>query len=261
VKEVWFKGQHTDIGGGAPPPKSLDCNPEWLKKNNPPSSSLPILDSLGGTSKSKRDAPPGPSTPLLSYPNGLPKDQSGGLSNSVASPAGSLDVDGKVRGASPPNYATLSNIALRWMVRQCLLADVDIVFNQQTLACYRHEKVGVLEVNPSTKSAKLDACDIIHTPYDAMNAGANRLLWHFLEFWPAWRQVQNGMMECNQGRHIQEELPAWLTKFNAGLTSVVGSLWGVLRSWVPKLLKAEQVEVPQKTKGLSMEIGSDSFLE
>jgi hypothetical protein len=125
VKEVWFKGQHTDIGGGAPPPE------------------LPA------------DAP-------------------------------------KPKIGDPPNFSKLSNITLRWMVRQCLHADANIIFDQQTLECYRDSQVGVLEKDPWTtptgliEQAALDKQDIDHIPYDAME---DHPMWRILEYIPTYRQV------------------------------------------------------------------------
>lgn len=132
VQEVWFKGGHTDVGGGAPvPPYS-----------------------------------PGQSS-----------------------------------------QSTLSNIALRWMIRQCLELDTGIIFDHRALRTYRDEKV--LEVRPSVKddngnyipkpdfesrllkaSAALDCEDIVYKPYDAM--GWN-LGWNALELLPvAERTTETG---------------------------------------------------------------------
>ncbi|KAF8600928.1 hypothetical protein BDV93DRAFT_422145, partial [Ceratobasidium sp. AG-I] len=65
VQEVWFKGGHTDVGGGAPIPTRSTSTPSAK--------------------------PPGP-------------------------------------------QSTLSNIALRWMVRQCLELNTGIIFDHRALA-------------------------------------------------------------------------------------------------------------------------------
>ncbi|KAG9087763.1 hypothetical protein FRC06_002373, partial [Ceratobasidium sp. 370] len=117
--EVWFKGQHTDIGGGA-----------------------------------------------------VPK-----------------------REPSKPGQSMLSNISLRWMVRQCFAIDAGIIFDHRVLKKYRDAKV--LEPRPPRGkhesaveyeqrllqlSADLDRVDITYTPYDAMREYWS---WNLLEFLPS----------------------------------------------------------------------------
>ena len=74
VREVWFKGQHCDIGGGADEPKS----------------------------KAKR---------------------------------------------TPPDCSRLSNITLRWMIRQCMEADTIVVYDHRAMDKYRGPAKMVLESN------------------------------------------------------------------------------------------------------------------
>ncbi|KAF8594721.1 hypothetical protein BDV93DRAFT_611738 [Ceratobasidium sp. AG-I] len=71
VREVWFKGQHCDIGGGADEPK----------------------------------------------------------------------------GKETPNCSRLSNIPLRWMVRQCIEADTIVVYDHRAMSKYRSSAKMVLESN------------------------------------------------------------------------------------------------------------------
>ncbi|KAG9076960.1 hypothetical protein FS749_011201, partial [Ceratobasidium sp. UAMH 11750] len=123
--EVWFKGQHTDIGGGA-----------------------------------------------------VPKRQPGG----------------------EQDQSMLSNISLRWMVRQCFATDTGIIFDHRVLKKYRNAKV--LEERPPRGkdesaleyenrllrlSEELDKQDIKYTPYDAMK---EYWAWHFLEFLPTSKPTQ-----------------------------------------------------------------------
>lgn len=124
VQEVWFKGGHTDVGGGAPMPK---------------------------------------------------------------------------RTAGQHEHSLLSNIPLRWMVRQCLELDTGILFDCQSLLDYRMWRV--LEERPMKEaqsredfeqellanSAELDKVDITHETYDAMK---NSLGWKMLEYWPSSKPTQ-----------------------------------------------------------------------
>ncbi|KAG8776749.1 hypothetical protein FRC12_000709 [Ceratobasidium sp. 428] len=129
VLEVWFKGQHTDIGGGAVPP----------------------------------------------------------------------------RDPTKPPQGMLSNISLRWMVRQCFAIDTGIIFDHRVLQKYRDAKV--LEPRPPREkaesamdyerrllqlSADLDRLDIGYAPYDAMREHWG---WHLLEFLPSAKptQTQKGL--------------------------------------------------------------------
>lgn len=185
MREVWFKGQHCDIGGGADEPKA----------------------------KEKR------------------------------------------KDGAPPDCSRLSNIPLRWMVRQCIEADTIVVYDHQAMAKYRSPAKMVLESNkireemigkeelqrkklareaPIKKeeakinlsesehaeekirnvnerkkgyaaekrtsmsivkesrrgalfeSALLDRRDIIHQPFDAMDEHPS---WHLLEYWPLPRRI------------------------------------------------------------------------
>ncbi|QRV98491.1 choline transport protein [Ceratobasidium sp. AG-Ba] len=124
VLEVWFKGGHTDIGGGA-----------------------------------------------------VPK-----------------------RNCASDNQSLLSNIALRWMVRQCFAVDTGIVFDHRMLKAYREAKV--LEERPTKGdketaiayeqrllqlSANLDKIDIGYQPYDAMRGVP---AWNLLEFLPSAKPTQ-----------------------------------------------------------------------
>ncbi|KAF8595457.1 hypothetical protein BDV93DRAFT_548796 [Ceratobasidium sp. AG-I] len=190
VREVWFKGQHTDVGGGADKPTTADD----------------------------------------------PKHP----------------------------YSRLSNIPLRWMVRQCLEADTIAVFDHNTMQQYRDSNNRVLEnieerekelrvdelrqkndaenklilefkkqskterelaerkiekdkaleedhaaekekarvtveklkVASLVESAKLDRIDIQHQPFDAMK---KHRIWHLLEYLPLKRRVpkKEGYDETN----------------------------------------------------------------
>ncbi|KAF8600419.1 hypothetical protein BDV93DRAFT_559397 [Ceratobasidium sp. AG-I] len=131
VQEVWFKGGHTDVGGGAPIPK---------------------------------------------------------------------------RTADQSEQSLLSNITLRWMVRQCLELDTGIIFDCQSLHNYRMWQV--LEERPMKpgqsksdfeqelleRSAELDKKDIVYEPYDARKG---QIGWNVLEFWPSWKPTQrvNGLAD------------------------------------------------------------------
>ncbi|KAF8595456.1 hypothetical protein BDV93DRAFT_548795 [Ceratobasidium sp. AG-I] len=190
VREVWFKGQHTDVGGGAP---------QKTPKNTAHS-----------------------------------------------------NLQGGSNGETPPPFTMLSNISLRWMIRQCLETDASVVFNHTAIAKYRDQECQVLENNEAivqkvrgealqvreegrlkqapggneseesqevivsgiapnyaeekskahqylqelragslAASAELDKHDIKHEPYDAMKSarGFGFLGWHFLEFWPSVQPV------------------------------------------------------------------------
>lgn len=127
AREVWFKGQHADIGGGAPKPEQRD-----------------------------------PST----------------------------------------SQSMLSNISLRWMVRQCFDNSVEsgIIFDMEALERYRN--AGVLERVPNlgdneswgdyerrrrALSDKLDTRDIVHEPYESIGWSIG---WNLLEVLPTSRPVQ-----------------------------------------------------------------------
>ncbi|QRV98490.1 choline transport protein [Ceratobasidium sp. AG-Ba] len=116
---------------------------------------------------------------------------------------GHADVGG---GVVPPrrcyenNQSMLSNISLRWMVRQCFSVDTGIIFDHRALDKYR--KLGVLEERPRKDtnesaveyerrllklSTDLDKVDIKHKSYDAMR---QYRIWNLLEFLPSAKPTQ-----------------------------------------------------------------------
>lgn len=187
VREVWFKGQHCDIGGGADEPE--------VKKN-----------------------------------------------------------EEKEKQIFPPSSSRLSNIPLRWMVRQCIEADTIVVYDHLTMVKYHGTKQMVLESNKRREemireeelqrrqlakvnliaqdsestlaekkiqkdrerekdyaaekmtawrdavrerrrgalfeSAMLDKRDSEHKPFDAMKKHRS---WHLLEYWPLQRRIQTDL--------------------------------------------------------------------
>ncbi|CAE7055861.1 unnamed protein product [Rhizoctonia solani] len=128
ASEVWFKGGHSDIGGGAPPVEDTNWNISALRRYE-------------RDLKSTSDATDTP-THLQT--------------------------------------ARLSNITLRWMLRQCFEAkDVRIIFDPTPMRVYRDS--GILERRPQSLKAEegkfnalrdaLDAHDIIKKPFLAADDG------------------------------------------------------------------------------------------
>lgn len=84
----------------------------------------------------------------------------------------------------------LSNISLRWMIRQIVTCDTGILFNRQVVDLYRRRNI--LETPPDVEmvdpaywkqrmesSIKLDEIDIQHEIYDSIGWGP---LWNGIEY-------------------------------------------------------------------------------
>ncbi|KAG8705561.1 hypothetical protein FRC08_001611 [Ceratobasidium sp. 394] len=128
VREVWFRGEHSDIGGGSAGPKSTT----------------------------------GP--------------------------------DGK----STIDYSMLSNITLRWMIRQIIDCKTGILFDYSSVDLYRTKNI--LEVPPTAAakgkwdwvnrveaSIKLDHDDVDHGIYDSIGWSP---LWNALEYLPVSKPIK-----------------------------------------------------------------------
>lgn len=89
--------------------------------------------------------------------------------------------------SEPSSNPLLSNITLRWMVRQCLDLDTGILFDTDAMRRYR--KAGILEKRlPGEDNTQrqmniddLDAFDMIPRPYLALNESVS---WKVLEYLP-----------------------------------------------------------------------------
>ncbi|GAB1527592.1 hypothetical protein RhiTH_010768 [Rhizoctonia solani] len=157
--EVWFKGGHSDVGGGAPLLKRSRKNyflENWRQ-----------LPSIMRTGLWKRPGPEQSVPPLPSKggPNRLPD---------------------------------LSNISLRWMVQQCLeLEDVRVLFDPYAIRSYRRAEILEKHELDVTKEQKilrqrreLDDFDITPEPYISLDM--NPLFWWFLELLPVPKLSQYG---------------------------------------------------------------------
>ncbi|CEL53216.1 hypothetical protein RSOLAG1IB_06182 [Rhizoctonia solani AG-1 IB] len=184
--EVWFKGGHSDVGGGAPLHSSDRKSPlfERLRPSYDRFSELSLsiakkIRCLRRPADSRQLEPetfagdldpPSPTSPVVTDPLSL-----------MPPPPLNLDSDDP-----PKRLPDLSNISFRWMINQCLsLPDVRVLFDPYAMHCYRRAKI--IEERPSGERSmertqenriKLDSFDITPKPYRVITKA---LWWWILE--------------------------------------------------------------------------------
>ncbi|KAF8598514.1 hypothetical protein BDV93DRAFT_547351 [Ceratobasidium sp. AG-I] len=171
--EVWFRGEHTDIGGSDAPHDPNDSNGK----------SHSVLSALSRTALK--------CAKVLGFGSGPATD------------------------TKPDENRLLSNITLRWMVRQCLERDTGIVFDHTAMETYR--KNGVLErsvrdymsghyLERMEASAMLDIADNARKIRDSIGRS---VLWNTLEAMPIAKPTSKHVSEPNSNQAIKPEYTRW----------------------------------------------------
>ncbi|CAE6367659.1 unnamed protein product, partial [Rhizoctonia solani] len=172
--EVWFKGGHCDVGGGAPLVKSARVS-QYVEfyaflgrkiKQGFLSTIRTMGLSQAQTGVEELSSPAPSEKPQL--PNPRPDDQL--------------------------RQPDLSNISLRWMVNECLsLANVRVLFDPYAMHSYQRAKIleerphGAEQAEIQKNRRDLDSYDITNKPYQAIDVLP---WWLLLEFVPIPRLSQ-----------------------------------------------------------------------
>ncbi|KAF8598513.1 hypothetical protein BDV93DRAFT_609782 [Ceratobasidium sp. AG-I] len=164
--EVWFRGEHTDIGGGSDAPHDPNVSNE--QKHT-------LLNTLGWAAHKCVE--------ML------------GFRSESAKP-------------NETDHSMLSNISLRWMIRQCMQSNIGIVFDHTAMETYRNN--GVLERSMGDymstgywermkASATLDEADMKRYIYDSIGWS---VLWNSLEVMPVAKPTSKHVSEPNSSDQV-----------------------------------------------------------